>query len=26
MPGNLVAIDIEPGNPGWSLLDEFRSQ
>jgi hypothetical protein len=23
MPGNLVAIDMEPGTRGWSLLGEF---
>jgi hypothetical protein len=26
IPGNLVAIDIEGGKPGWSLLSEFRSR
>lgn len=26
MPGNLVAIDIEKGKTGWSLLGEFRSR
>jgi predicted phosphodiesterase len=24
MPGNLVAIEMEPGKRGWSLLGEFR--
>jgi hypothetical protein len=24
MPGNLVAIDMEPGKRAWSLLGEFR--
>jgi Icc-related predicted phosphoesterase len=25
MPGNLVAIEMEPGKQGWSLLGEFRN-
>lgn len=26
MPGNLVAMEREPGKQGWSLLGEFRRE